>query len=244
MTVASSIITDAYRECNLIPMGVAPSANQTAEAIGRLNNIIKSTVGYEAGDGLDDLNIGGTRDQSSLVSTHVPDNARLLLNLTSAQTIRLDPQPFEGQRLSVVDVGSNLATYNLTIDGNGRNIEGAATLVLSTDDIAYQWMYRADTGNWVRISTLVAADELPFPEEFDDFFIIRLAMRLSPRYGQALPAETVSELKRQRSYLRGRYHAWREIATDLDTRGFATDEVATSDFNNSGFNTGRVYPWR
>lgn len=244
MTVASSIITDAYRESNLIPMGNAPNTNQQIEALGRLNTIILSTVGYEAGDGLDDLNINGPYDQSSLVSVFIPDNARLLLNLSSAQIFKLDPEPFEGQRLSIVDVAGNLATYNVTLDGNGRKIENAATLVLNTNSDVRQWMYRGDTGTWVKITSLLYADVMPFPAEFDDYFITMLAMRLSPRYGQAMTGESLSAMKRSRSILRGRYHAWREVASDLDTRGFATDNGASTNLNSSEFNTGRAYPWR
>lgn len=244
MTLASSIVTDAYRESNLIPMGASPNTNQQTEALGRLNTIILSTVGYEAGDGLDDLNVGGSYDQSSLMSVFIPDNARLVLNLSSPRTFKLDPEPFEGQRLSIVDVGGNLATYPVTLDGNGRKIENAATLVLNTNSDVRQWMYRADTGCWAKITALLYADAMPFPAEFDDYFITMLAMRLSPRYGQALTGESLMALKRARSLLRGRYHAWREIAPDLDVRGFATDSGASTNLNSSEFNTGRPYPWR
>lgn len=244
MTLASSIITDAYRESNLIPMGNAPTANQQTEALGRLNVIILSTVGNEAGDGLDDLNIGGAYDQSSLCSVFIPDNARLLLNHTSATTYNLDPEPFEGQRLSIIDVAGRLGTYNVTINGNGRNIEGASSLVLNTNGDNRQWMYRADTGNWVKVISLVSTDQIPFPIEFDDYFITMLAMRLNPRYGQTMPAETVQALKRSRNLLRSRYHAWRQIMPDLDTRGFANDAAGTTNLNSSEFNQGRVYPWR
>jgi hypothetical protein len=244
MTTASSIITDAYREGNLIPMGIPPTFNQQNEALNRLNNIILSTVGYEAGDGIDDLNIGGPYDQSSLVSVFIPDNARLILNLTSSQTFKLDPEPFEGQRLSLVDVGGNLSSFNVILDGNGRKIEGASSVTLTTDNDTRQWMYRADIGSWVKISTIAYDDDMPFPAEFDDYFITTLALRLSPRYGLTLAGETISAMKRARSLLRGRYHAWREVASDLDTRGFATDNGASTNLNSSEFNTGRPYPWR
>lgn len=244
MTLASSIITDAYRESNLIPMGNAPTTNQQTEALGRLNTIVLSTVGYEAGDGLDDLNIGGSYNQSALVSVFIPDNARLLLNLSSPMTLNLDPEPFEGQRLSLVDVGGNLGTYNVILNGNGRKIEGASTVTMSTNSDTRQWMYRADIGTWVKITTLVYTDAMPFPAEFDDYFITMLAMRLSPRYGQTMSSESVAAMKRARSLLRGRYHAWREVASDLDTRGYLTDNGASTNLNSSEFNTGRPYPWR
>lgn len=244
MTLASGIITDAYRESNLIPMGNSPNTNQQTEALGRLNVLILSTIGNEVGDALDDMNVGGSYDQSSLAMEFIPDNARLVLNLTGSKTLNLDPFPFEGQRLSFVDVAGNLATYNLTLSGNGRKIENAASLVLNTNSDSRQWMYRADLGCWVKITTLIYTDAMPFPSEFDDYFITMLALRLNPRYGQALASETVLALKRARSQLRSRYHAWKQIRPDLDTRGFSSDPYAQGDTNTTDFNAGRAYPWR
>jgi hypothetical protein len=244
MTLASSIITDAYRESNLIPMGNSPNTNQQTEALGRLNVIILSTIGNEVGDSLDDLTIGGAYDQQSICASFIPDNARLLLNLSSATTLNLDPEPFEGQRLIVIDVKNNLATYPLTLSGNGRMIEGATSIVINTNGDNRQWMYRADLGQWVKITSLIYTDALPFPQDFDDYFITMLAMRLNPRYGQSLTAETTEALKRSRSQLRARYHAWKQVQSDLDPRGLQTQNNGSISFDSSDFNTGRTYPWR
>jgi hypothetical protein len=205
MTLVSSIITDAYRESNLIPLSATANANQIAEALRRLNNIVLSTVGYEAGEELNDLTIGGDYDQSTELGDYLPANIRLMLNLTAAKAYDLDPEPYEGQRLAIADVTGNLATYNVVLSGNGRLIEGATSLTLNTDDLTRQWMYRSDTGNWVRIDELVSSDHLPFPSEFDDYFITMLAMRLNPRYGQAVSGETTVALRRSRNQIRARY---------------------------------------
>lgn len=205
MTLVSTILADAYRETNLIPLGGTPNTNQTTEALRRLNSIVLSTIGYEAGDDLVELNYGGDYDQSSLIVDYLPDNVRLIFNLDAAATLYLDPNPYDGQRLAFVDAGGNLNTYNVTLDGNGRKIAGAATAVLNTDSDSRQWMYRADTGNWVVLTTLVAGDEMPFPSEFDDFFVISLAGRINPQYGQNLAPESVERYRSIRSRLRARY---------------------------------------
>jgi hypothetical protein len=238
MTLLSSIITDAYRETNLIPMGASPNTNQTTEALNRLNPLILSTVGYEAGDELQDLNYGGEYDQSTVINDWIPDNTRLVLNLESAVTLYLDPEPYEGQLIGIVDAGSNLATYNLTLNGNGRNIEGASTLVLNTDDTASRWMYRADTGNWVKIETLEDTDEMPFPSEFDDYFVLMLAMRLNPRYGQNMAAESVERLRSMRVRLRARYR--RKTFDILTDPGLVRRDCYGFD---ASFETGRHWPW-
>lgn len=244
MTTVSSIITDAYRENNIIPSVSSPTAVQTAEALRRLNVILISTVGNEAGDNLTEYNIDGDFDQAGLVNSWVPDNSRLMLNLEGARTFDLDPYPKEGQRVAIVDVAGNLATYNLVLNGNGRRIEDAASVTLSTDDLVRQWLYRSDAG-WVRISELTDSDSMPFPIEFDDYFITMLAVRLLPKYGQSLPAETMEALRRSRSQLRSRYRFSREIMSDVNPRGMMSD-MGMWDWNNSGedFGTGSPYPWR
>lgn len=205
MTTATEAIQRAYRETNLIGSGRSPSTTEAAEGLVLLNSILSATLGFEAGEELTDLNIGGEFDDSGRFPIYVPANARLVLNLTSARTLQLHPRPYEGQRVAVADAGANLASANLTLDGNGRRIETTATVVLSTNSLARQWFYRADTANWTRLTGLVAGDDLPFPSEFDDYFIIVLAMRLNPRQGRELAQSSASWLQTISTQLEARY---------------------------------------
>lgn len=242
MTLVSDIINRAYRETNVISIGASPTATETSEALSLLNSLILSTVGNEVADGLNDIIVGGTYDQSTYLSPSLPDNKRMVLNLSSATTVKLDPYPFEGQRAALVDVSGNLSTNNLTIDPNGRKIEDALTLTLNTDGIDRQWLYRADTGNWVRITSLTTSDEMPLPIEFDDYFSIMLAIRLNPRHGAEINQETVSALKRMRSQINGRYRNPIQIRSDLDPRGFLSSYywyLYSNDLSN--FDSGRVW---
>jgi hypothetical protein len=119
VTLASDIITAAYRESNLIPLVATPSTAQQTEALNRLNPLILSTVGSEAGSELSDLPIGGEFDRSDLVSNGVPRNARLIVNLSGARSINLDPCPYEGQRVAIADAGANFGPHR-GIGGGGR----------------------------------------------------------------------------------------------------------------------------
>lgn len=235
MALASDIIQAAYRESNLIAIVATPNTNETNEALGRLNGLILSTIGNEAGEELRDLNIGGSFDQSSYCSQWVPANARLILNLTAAVSYNLHPEPYEGQRLAMVDVGGNLATRNLTLTGNGRKIEGGASLVLSTNGMDRQWMFRADVANWVKLTSLASSDAMPFPTEFDDYFIVSLALRLNPRHGAALSQESQAALAQQKTQIRARYRRPRPTQDTgslglLGQRGNAFNP-STADFN-------------
>jgi len=205
LTLVSSIITQAYRETNITTIGVSPTAAEQSEALGLLNNIVLSSVGNEIGDELRDLNIGGDYDETDYTLSWVPFNARLVLNLEEATTLYLNPQPYTGQRVAFTDAAGNLATYNLIINANGRKIEDAATLTLSTDDEAREWLYRGDTGNWVRILPLITTDSMPLPSDFDDYFISALAIRLNSRNSAATSQETLEVFKRGRRNIRARY---------------------------------------
>lgn len=216
MTLASAIIADAYRESNLVALVSSPSTLEQTEGLNRLNPLILSCVGNEAGQELRDLNIGGQFERQ--IGEWVPHNARLVLNLAAAKTLKLHPRPHEGQRLAIIDAGGNLATRNLTLNANGRLIEGSATLVLNANGMGRQWMYRADTGNWAKISALAASDQMPFPQEFDDFFVTALAMRLNPRHSASMTKESLAVMERQRQQMRARYRRPRP-PQDMGTLG-------------------------
>lgn len=206
MALVSDIIKQAYREANLIPLGQTPSTNQTTEALSLLNSIIMSVIGNEAGQSLEELIIGGDFDQMDLITDYIPDNVRLVFNLEDGPIIMgLDPYPKDGQRFAIVDTSGDMSTNTVTFNANGRTIEGADSITISTDYMYRQWMFRSDTGNWVRIAELVSSDTFPFPSEFDDFFSILLAIRLNPRYGQSMAPETMEAFKRSRSQFRARY---------------------------------------
>lgn len=240
MSLVSDIITAAYRETNLIPLANVPNANQIAETLPLLNTLVLSTVGHEAGDRLHDLTIGGTYDESDYANNWVPVNARLVLNLSAPiNTLYLDPNPKTGQRAAFVDVDNNLATYPLTINGNGRNIETLAAVTLNVSGDKREWLYRGDIGNWVKITSLVSTDQFPFPADFDDFFTTMLALRINPRYGQSIAPETGEILKRAKRNLVSRYRSKTEEYPDYVG---IIGERRNGSFNVDKFGRG-IYRW-
>lgn len=212
MTLVSSILLDAYRESNLVALtATALTSDQTTESLRRFTSLIASVIGWEAGENLKQWPVG-TAGYAEVpdgfradVWRYPPVNANLVLNLSAADTIYLPLCPSDGSRIAVQDLGGNLATYNLTLDGNGRLIDGARTQTLSTNSLNRTWMYRADLGDWQQVTTLAASDEMPFPVEFDDMFIILLAMRLNPRYGRKMDPETRAYLRRIQAMFTARY---------------------------------------
>lgn len=213
MTLVSEIITDAYREGNLIPVTQTPTAVEQTEALRLFNRYVKSVYGNEAGDNLQSLAVGINNVQTSRSipvynfssPNFVPLNARLICNLQSPTTVNLHPDPQDGCRLCVIDSSSNFATYPLTIVGNGLKIDGATSVTLNTNGLNKEWFYRADLGSWTTVTGLTLTDTFPFPAEFEDMFTIGLAMRINPRNGVEMDQQTLLNYRRQQSLFKARY---------------------------------------
>lgn len=215
MATPSDIISRALREANIIPAAGGVSSDQNTEALALYNSLILSVLGSQVGFKLEswrvlaDDNIrdpmGLALSASELTGWVVPPNVRLLCSLTEATELNLDAAPEDGARFVVSDVLGNFATYNLTLDGNGATIAGAATIVFSTDDELREFFYRADLGDWQEVTTLAIGDTHPFPARFDDYFATKLAIRLDPRYGVTMAAETANRLAEQEADLIEKY---------------------------------------
>lgn len=232
MTLTSDIITDAYRESNLIAIGATPNAAQVAEGLRRLNVIVSGVYGYEVGEPLNDWPIGKQGLVDEIVWErpswqYPPSNVRFIAASNEPETVYLNPNPADGARVALIDPLSRLATYPITLDGNGRAIEGSASVTLNTDDLVRTWLYRAEIGQWLRLSDLDGAidEEFPFPKEFDDFFTTRLAMRLNPRYGRQMSEESAAELIAIRDKIKARYRqpttVWGDPGAAMLTSNFS-----------------------
>lgn len=224
MTTIRTLITDALREGGILALGETPTAAMSDEALRRVNTLFRSYLGNELGNDLVNVSYGqnglstpyakATDASTSIDSSFLPENVNLLVNLSEAKTVYLPPNPRDGARLAIADISGNFNTRNLTVNANGRKIENAATVVLNTANVTAEWFFRADLGNWVRVSTLTLDDESPFPAQFDDFWTTSLALRLNPRYGESISPETAETLRRARSQFRARYRQSSQVDSE------------------------------
>lgn len=215
MTTLRQIIIDAFRQSNLVAAGETPEASEFDEALRKLTSFISGVYGYEIGEPLKPLNFGsknltnpfGRREdlESFIKNSYVPSNVRLMVHNENAAILYLDPSPEDGALFGLIDVANNLQVSPITLNGNGRNIEGFSSTTLATNGVNKEWFYRADLGNWLPITDLEANSLMPFPEEFDEYFTMSLAMRLNPAYGIQTNPETMSILNRALSRLRTKY---------------------------------------
>jgi len=257
MTLVAQIIKDAFRESNLISIGETPSANEQEEALRILQRFIRSLLGNSMGDPLTSYPIGRTNvitpSGFPIYSSppggdwFIPDNTRLVANLSSAVSIPLHPLPEDGARMAVIDTANNIDTYNITLQGNGRTIEGATSLTLDTVGLSAEWFYRADLGDWKRVSDLVLLDELPFPEEFDDVFIVFLAMRINPRNTIPLNSQSGMAYAKSLKEFKARYSQRKTIRSEIGLTRLSSNGRYINNYSDywvdstSEFNRGYVW---
>lgn len=233
MTTATLLIQAAYREGNLIAVAANPTNAEQTEALAALNRLVNGIFGYEMGENLRDwlfpvpqrtapvaanypqLPAASYLNQpycSTFLSPYPPKNSRIVWGAKTG-TIYFPEAPEPGSRMAFTQASGagdgGAAGQILTLNGNGRTIQGANTQALvATSPVplaAKQWLYRDDLGDWTLCADLVLADDCPFPKEFDDFFICALSKRLAPRYGKITAAETIATAIVTLKRLKARY---------------------------------------
>ena len=169
---------------------------------------------------IDDANqtYEGDRIKSYLSSNAVPSSVRLVVNEGSPQTVYLDDNPEDGQRFAVIDAGGTFGTHAFTVNAGTRKIEGSRSVLLNTDNISGVWFYRADQANWAKVDTLDENSDMPFPFEFDDLFITKLATRLHPRYLVETSQETLMHYRDLLRRFRSRYSVDKPMPSELALR--------------------------
>ena len=106
----------------------------------------------------------------------IPANTRIVWGGTADTTIYLPEYPGDGARLALASVG---ATATLTLNANGRLIEGATTKTIPTTTTGGEWFYRADTANWVALAPLALDSDSPLPATFDRLLVTGTAIALT-----------------------------------------------------------------
>lgn len=240
-TLVSEIIVQAFREGNFIAVGESTTAEELAEAVPKLRNLISTVMGIELGEQLrdwyvpqaynaavplrDPLTPDGTAALSTVPYDYPIANSRLVVKLTASRTLYMPSMPQDGARMSFVNAGISPTTVNVTLSGNGRFIEGAASIVTDLDagtPVDFHgriWFYRADLGNWVRIDApLQSNSTIPTPPEFDDLWVTGLAIRLAPRFQVAIQQTIVARYEDMLGRLKKRYKQSERMPTSVEMR--------------------------
>ncbi len=216
MTLTSQLITDGYRESNLIALGADADAAQGEEGLRLLSRLVSSVFGNEVGESLSDWTFPPV-NAVFYCWDYIPPDTRLVIGANAgSRSFNVNPYPENGDRLQLIDAGSGFATNPVTLIPGPATFAGSSSnFVANTDGFNRTWIYQADAANWVQITPLDPVADFPFPEAFDDAFIGLLATRLSPRYQRDLSPESRASLQRSISQLRAAYARTRREPADL-----------------------------
>lgn len=66
--------------------------------------------------------------------------------LTGTITVKAPPNPQDAQCFSVADVDADAGANHITVNGNGKNIDGSATATISTNSARQDYVY--DGAQW------------------------------------------------------------------------------------------------
>lgn len=238
--LVSAAISAAFREADVTTIGTDPTDAEFAEGLTLLNSYITRLFGTEFGENIEDWFVP-PRTGQSLSTPSLPDNlvspdlsstwylmprsnTRLLLSTTAATNIKFPENPRDGSQIAVVDVASN--SVDITLNGNGRLIEGQVSLVDTPQAFAgKRWFYRADLASWEPVEALGLDDTLPLVADFDDLFITYLAIRLAPRNAQKTTEETAKVYTDLMKKARTRYRQEQDIAVTPDRNVSQTEQA-------------------
>lgn len=225
MATLRQIITNAYRENGIIQKGGSPDAAQLDEGLTELGYVIDNLFEEEVGARYTDILFGDSSnanafgqalDRSFLLDNLFAfPNYRILCHNSEAKTVYLDPHPADGSLINIIDVAGNFATYNVTLQGNGRLVGGNASVALNTDSDNKKYMYRADLADWQELTALTVDSQSPFPSKYDLLLTLKLAMRLHPRHLVDTRAETGMAYKEILRKFRSQYTTKREARSEL-----------------------------
>lgn len=234
MTLASDIVQQGFREINVIAAGTQPPTALATEGLQRLNSLVRGLYGTVMGELLQDWNVPAAQrtapvaanfpqlpypqgldgnllslpvsyDAPSQVTPYPPRNSRIVFADTVDTTVFFPEAPDDGSRMGVIQGATGPAGVTLTLDGNGRSIDGARTFEAVTPLNHMRWLYRADIGDWRPMAQLLATDEMPFSSDMDAFFRAALAVSQAPGYDKTCSTETLNTYKDGMSAFRARY---------------------------------------
>lgn len=231
MTLASEIITRAFREANYKNTIGTLTAEESSEGLALLQSIVDSLAGLVVGTKLtpwfypDPQRTGNvaarypaTPGDYAIPSdqTYPPANVRLVMRNQDPVTLYFQYAPDDGALMEYVDAGHE---GDVTLEGNGaligltgsnENIEITA-LYPAGRNTPRRWVYRGDYASWVEITTLAQTSTIPFPTALDDYFVTALAIRLSPRFGSEPRQITLMRYKEMQTFIRLQYLQSKEV---------------------------------
>lgn len=129
-----------------------------AAGTNTFNNTGVSTYSINSSDTTQVVFLGGTwrvnrvaKPQYQLVTASqsvVPNSWNYVQTAAAPITVILPINPIQGQWVTVTDGSVNASVYNITINGNGKNIAGASSYLINRSGTIVTMIYDQASGEW------------------------------------------------------------------------------------------------
>jgi hypothetical protein len=87
---------------------------------------------------------------TTIISNYTASNNETVFvnSASSALTVTLPASPTQGSKIKVLDIAANSQNNNISVLGNGNNINGASAYIINTPDSSVEVMYINSTKGW------------------------------------------------------------------------------------------------
>lgn len=206
MTVLD-IIKRAMRMNGTLAADDDPSASEAQDSLLAYNQMVRSLFGTV---------IGPRVSPGQAIVDLTAISGRVYTVGAQTVTITLPYNPRSGARVGVADGNAGLATYNATINRNGRLLEGSASnIVLDGNGTVRTWFYRGDTSNWERERDLDLTDTPYFPDELISRLPWMLAFMLASEFGADLRPDVAQQATEGRQHFNRIYGRNGRVRADM-----------------------------
>lgn len=195
MATLTDLAARALGELSLVVAGETPATEDAATALSVVLDLM--TLLPEVGAGRD------MQDREVTEACIAGEDQRVLCQVGGI-TVTTPYDPRDGARFAVLPIAGGTITvtpYRRTIEG------GSVSLSVTTATV---WYYRADQGDWVKVTALESDDDSPYPPWCDLPIVHLAAEELAAQYERPLPPALIIKIEASRSKLRGRFGRPRE----------------------------------
>jgi hypothetical protein len=117
--------------------------------------MVRTSTGQIETRKIGSLNQVNVRVVSSHTTSVETDHVLLVTTASSGLTVSLRTTPNDGEVIVIKDRSGNANTRNITINGNGKNIDGSSSAVINTNYGAAKLVYSTSANAWFSIGMII-----------------------------------------------------------------------------------------
>ena len=208
MATLSELATRALKELSLIVAGESADSADLSDAEDVILDLVVKLPEYGGGREMVDV--------ETSISATAKAEQRVLCQAGSI-TITAPHSPRDGERFSVFPIAGG----TITVTPYRRKIEDDTASLSVTANTT--WAYRADLGDWVKVTALTNSSDSPYPAWCDLPLIHFTAMEIANQFEVPISPQLAAKIEASTALMSAKYSRPREVdfnsALPQSTRG-------------------------